>query len=253
MKSAIYQGWVRHRRLNPVLHSFRYRVFMMYLRLDELPSVFAGVPFWSARRPALAWFRRKDYMGDTSVPLDQAVRDRVEHVTGTRPRGPIYLLTNLRYFGFVMNPISCYYCFSEDESTVEHLVAEVNNTPWNERHSYVLSADSNSKWLRCEFAKDFHVSPFHPMDMTYRWHSNTPTEKLCLNLANYESGEKAFDATLSLRRRPLRRGTLLRLLASHPFMTLKVGAAIYFEAMRLWLKGVPFYSHPPETVSSTNE
>ena len=253
MNSAIYEGWVTHRRLQPTEHSFRYKVFMMFLRLDQLPQVFDRTPFWSARRPALAWFRRSDYLGDPKVPLDTAVRDRVEQVKGKRPTGPIYLLTNLRYFGFIMNPISCYYCYSADGSTLEHLVAEVNNTPWNERHSYVLDADANSKWLSCRFAKDFHVSPFHPMDMEYHWHSNSPGEKLCLNLANFDAGEKVFDASLSLARHAISPARLMWLLVRRPFMTVKVGAAIYFEAMRLWLKGAPFYSHPPQTASSSNE
>jgi DUF1365 family protein len=252
--SAVYTGWVRHRRHSPREHAFHYRVFMPFLRLDQLPELFDGCTGWSARRPALAWFRRADFLGDPAVPLEEAVRERVREAVGTRPTGPIYLLANLRYFGFVINPISCYYCYAEDGETLEYLVAEVTNTPWKERHSYVLQADPGRDWLRTSFAKAFHVSPFHPMQMQYHWHSNTPSSKLVLNLANSVAGETVFDATLSLNREPLDRRSLARHLRRYPLMTAKVGAAIYWQALRLWLKGVPFHPHPKlQTVSTENE
>ena len=253
MSSALYEGWVRHRRTSPKQHKFQYRVFMAYLRLDELPQLFDRNMFWSARRPALAWFKRSDFLGDPAQPLDSAVRDRVQEVTGNRPSGPIYLLANLRYFGFIINPISCYYCYSEDGSELEYLVAEVNNTPWNERHSYVLRAPGNGAWLRTSFAKEFHVSPFNPMNMQYNWHSNEPGNKLCLHMANSTDGNTVFDATLSMQRHELSNGSLNRLLWRYPLMTAKVVAAIYWQALRLWLKGLPFYSHPSRTASVINE
>ena len=254
MTSALYTGWVRHHRRSPREHEFCYRVFMPYLRLDELPELFDGCPGWSARRPSLAWFRRSDFLGDPEVSLDEAVRDRVAAEVGRRPVGPIYLLANLRYFGYIMNPISCYYCFAEDGETLEYLVAEVTNTPWKEKHSYVLRAQPDGRWLRTEFAKDFHVSPFHPMEMQYQWHSNTPGRKLVLHMGLSEDGESVFDATLSLQHQPATRSSLIRQLARYPLMTVKVGAAIYWQALRLWLKGVPFYSHPElETTRVNNE
>ena len=253
MTSAIYEGWVRHRRMSPREHRFKYRVFMPYLRLDELPELFDSSWTWSARRPAPARFKREDFLGDPALPLDESVRRRVAEETGKRPQGPIYLLANLRYFGFIMNPISCYYCFSEDGAELEYLVAEVNNTPWNERHSYVLRAPREGGWLKTQFAKDFHVSPFNPMDMTYHWHSNTPAEKLCLHLANSSGGERVFDATLSLQRVELSPATLNRFLWRYPVMTAKVMGAIYWEALRLWVKGVPYHPHPSTTASITHE
>jgi DUF1365 family protein len=253
MKSAVYMGWVRHRRLQPRQHHFKYRVFMMYLALDELEEVFDSSLFWSARGPALARFKRSDFLGDPEQSLDEAVRDRVQKQTGQRPSGPIYLLANLRYFGFIVNPIACYYCFSAEGDRLEYLVAEVNNTPWDERHCYVLPADSDGSWLRTRFAKELHVSPFHPMDMEYRWHSNLPDEKLCLSLANFSGEDKVFDATLSMQRHPIEAGTLNRLLRRYPVMTMKICAAIYWQALLLWIKRMPIYSHPPSTESFTNE
>jgi len=253
MTSAIYEGWVRHRRFSPREHHFQYRVFMLYLRLDELPALFDGMTAWSARRPALGWFKRQDFLGDPATPLDQAVRQRVQEVAGRYPEGPIYLLANLRYFGYNMNPIACYYVFSADGQRLEHVVAEVNNTPWNERHSYVLEAPADGGWLRTRFAKALHVSPFNPMDMQYHWHSNPPGQKLCLNLANHAKGAKVFDATLSLQRHALQPAALNRLLWRYPLMTAKVGLAIYWQALRLWLKGLPFHSHSPVIASASNE
>ncbi len=244
MNSAIYQGWVRHRRYTPRSHNFRYRVFMPFLRLDELPELFDNCRGWSSRGPALAWFRREDFLGDPRLPLEQAVKDRVEEVTGCRPGGPVCLLANLRYFGFSINPISCYYCYAEDGETLEYLVAEVTNTPWNERHAYVLPAAPGTRWLKTEFDKALHVSPFNPMAMRYHWHSNTPGEKLVLHLANSSEGETIFDATLSLQSQPVTAANLSKQLARYPFMTAKVAAAIYWQALRLWLKGNPFHSHP---------
>ena len=248
MNSCIYKGWVRHRRLAPTHNSFRYRMFMLYLDLAELPQMFDGKPLWSARGPALAWFRREDYLGPAGLPLDTAVRNLVEARTGVRPAGPIRLLTHLRYFGYVMNPVSFYYCYGPSGERVETIVAEITNTPWGERHQYVLPAGAQPAPLkRFEFDKDFHVSPFMPMEIRNHWCFNAPAERLLVNMQNHRGGEFMFDATLSLRREPLTAGALLRALAGYPLMTLKVIAAIHFQALRLWLKRTPFHTHPTPT------
>ncbi|HKK23308.1 MAG TPA: DUF1365 domain-containing protein [Pseudohaliea sp.] len=249
MKSRLYTGLLRHRRHRPREHAFAYRVFMLYLCLDELPTLFDRIPCWSARRRALGRYRREDFLGDPAKPLADEVRRRIREETGREHRGPIYLLANLRYFGIQMNPICCYYCFSEDEARLDYLVAEVTNTPWNERHSYVLPAGEGER-LSCDFDKALHVSPFNPMAQRYHWRSNTPGRRLGIYLGNSADGEPVFDATLALTAQPLSAGNLNRMLLRYPFMTAKVAAAIYWEALKLFLKRVPLYPHPAKSKPS---
>jgi len=245
MNSRIYKGWVRHRRVAPTQNRFRYRMFMLYLDLAELPALFDGTPFWSARRAAPARFKRSDYLGPKDLPLDQAVRDLVERRLGVRPSGPIRLLTHLRYFGYCMNPVSFYYCFDAAGRKLETIVAEITNTPWGERHQYVLPCTGpNRGTQRFEFDKDFHVSPFLPMAMQYHWFFNEPGDRLLVHMQNFLDGGRMFDATLVLRRQPLTSSALVGLLAVYPLMTLKVVAAIHWQALRLWWKKTPFFPHP---------
>lgn len=247
MDSAIYTGWVRHRRHCDASNNFSYQVFMMYLDLAELDRVFAGSLLWSTQRPALARFRRDDFLpGKPS--LDETVRDRVEQGTGCRPLGPVRLLTNLRYFGHLINPISCYYCFDEEGRALQAIVAEVTNTPWGERTSYVLPCDPGKKKQRIVFDKTMHVSPFLPMDLHYQWFSNLPGKTLLIHLENYRGSERMFDASVKLDRQEISPGSLRRTLLRFPWMTLKVRAAIYWQAARLFfVKRVPFYGHPPQS------
>jgi DUF1365 family protein len=249
MHSALYIGRLRHRRFAPRAHQFSYRLFMMYVDLAELDQIFRGRWLWSVRRPALAWLRRADYIGDPTQTIEAVVRDRIAVRTGTRPAGPIRMLTHLRHFGIGFNPVTFYYCFDAADTRVESIVAEITNTPWNERHAYVLPAGAGGG-LRFRFAKRFHVSPFMPMDIEYDWRFSRPGRRLAVHMENRRDGAKLFDATLALERRALSGASLAGALLRFPFASLGVLAAIYWEALRLRAKRVPFHVHPAKTIGN---
>jgi DUF1365 family protein len=253
MKSALYTGWIRHRRFGPVANAFRYRIFMSFIDLAELPALFERRWFWSARRPALAWFRRADFLGPVNVPLDIAVRDLVQERTGLRPQGPIRLLTHLRQFGFSFNPVSFYYVYDANDSHVESIVAEITNTPWKQRHAYVLPIAAatliGARTWRFGFGKEFHVSPFMPMDMRYLWSFGVPGKGLHVHMENWREGDAHFDATLNLTRQEMTAGTLARALILFPLITLRICALIYWQALKLLWKKAPFHAHPDKRQS----
>ncbi|MDJ0868608.1 MAG: DUF1365 domain-containing protein [Myxococcota bacterium] len=252
MESALYLGRVWHRRHRPVQHGFSLPLFMTYLDLGELDEVFRGRLLWSTRRPAPARFRRADHLGDPRVPLDRCVRDLVEERTGRRPDGPIRLLTNLRSFGWAMNPVSFHYCFDAAGERLDALVADVTNTPWGERHPYVLAGGARrGRRLTFEQPKGFHVSPFLGMDLGYRFDVAEPGRTLGLRIAVDDgAGPPLFDAVLALRRRPITGASLARALVRYPLMPLQVSAGIYWQAWRLHRKGAPFHPHPRSAESA---
>lgn len=248
MNSCIYEGHIRHRRLHPRRNEFRYRIFLMYLDLADLPGIFDRYWLWSARRPALGWFRRKDFMGDPAVSLDEAVRSRVQAECGVRPLGPIRMLAHLRYFGHNFNPVSFYYVYDAEDRQLEYVLAEITNTPWDERHAYVLrmadGEDAGAQVKRFQFDKAFHVSPFLPMDMRYDWRFSAPGKTVLVHMENTRGEERVFDATLTLSRVPLTGYALARALVAFPLITLQVSALIYWQALKLWCKRTPFFTHP---------
>ncbi|SLM63065.1 MULTISPECIES: DUF1365 domain-containing protein [Dickeya] len=255
MNSALYTGWLRHRRFSPKAHDFTYPIFMLLLDLDELALLkTVGI---ASRRAALASFQPDDYLdgGD----LRQAALRRLTALTGETLHGKVYLLCQLRYCGFHFNPVNFYYCHDE-AGQLRWLLAEVRNTPWNERHVYAIPADHPEPQAKC-----FHVSPFNPLEMDYHWQFTAPGASLRVHIENHHriksslasdgtaasplttarpDHAKVLDATLQLRRVMLTRRSLYQHIRRLPMMTLKTALAIYWQALRLWLKKVPVYAHP---------
>ena len=263
MNSRLYAGTIGHHRHEPAVNSFRYQVFMLYLDLDELETVFKSRWLWSTKRINFAWFRRADYMGSPEQPLSDAVRELVDLETGSKPPGPIRLLTNLRYLFYKSNPVSFYYCFEADGKTLHSIVAEVTNTPWGERYCYVLgqqqrvqcngehcdtldAGNQEGEYHCFQTAKRFTVSPFMTLDMDYWFKYSLPSEHLQVVMQNRRQGKKLFDVELSLQGYPINSANLAKQLLKIPLMTTKVTAAIYWQALKIWLKGVPFLGHGGE-------
>lgn len=252
-RSAIYRGRVRHRRFAPRRHEFGYDLSLLALDLDDLPDLFDGMLLVSARRPAPWRYHRADYHGDPSRDLREAVRDSIEEATGFRPTGPILLCTQIRALGFRFNPVSFYFAYEGDE--VAAVLAEITNTPWLERHHYVLGraelrADGG---FESRFAKRFHVSPFMPMAQDYHWFASRPDQRLTIHMRNIEDGARVFDATMTMTREPLTRESLRRTLLRQPFLGLRIAFAIYWQALRLKLKGIPFFDHPTPLPEKSEE
>ena len=253
MHSCIYEGTVTHRRREPVDHQFQYRLFMVYLDLDELPSLVGGGGLIASRKHASQSFLRSDHLFEPARPLADEVRDVVREQTGRSCDGPIRLLTQLRYFGYYMSPLNLFYIYDESDEHIEFVVAEVNNTPWNERHCYVLwdgNRKSGTNELQFAHAKDFHVSPFMSMDFQYNWRLTEPGSDLRVHLANTRDSRQLFAAGMTLQRRELDRQQLRRMTFRYPMMTAQITAGIYYQALKLWWKKCPSYTHPKKQINS---
>lgn len=247
LNSAVYQGELYHRRFQFKAHHFKYKVFMLYLDLDELDEVFSKSILWSCTRPAVAWMKKEDYFYQPELgSIKNTVSHYIETKTGKPFSGRICLLTNIRYFAYVINPFSCYYCFDEN-NVLQYVLAEVTNTPWKERHHYLLPISEGSQDIDCRFDKAMHVSPFLANDMEYRIKANVPQTQmfnpLNICLKNYHHGELAFQANLDLKRREISSTSLNLILIQFPLMTVKVLAAIHWQACKLFLKKVPIIKY----------
>lgn len=237
MESALYVGKVFHQRFVPKRHAFNYRIFLFWLDLDEIELLDKTVRGFSHRPWSLVRFKREDYLGDTTSSLTDSVVHRMSELAGKPLHGKVFMLGQVRIFGLYFSPVNFFYLLGED-GTFSHMLAEVSNTPWNQRHHYLV--DLNNQ-IDCD--KAFHVSPFNPIDMQYHWQVNQPDQRLDLSLG-CSQGEKHFEASLNLQKQQLNSKTLSRVLMSIPSMTIKTVAGIYWQAFKLFLKGVPYYGHP---------
>lgn len=259
--SSWLSGTVRHRRRSPVRHEFEYRTGMLALNLADWSQFDRLGPLVSVERFNVLSLFRRDYLDPHLPDLQRAVRDRVEAATGWRPDGQVELITHPRHFGYVFNPVSFYFCYHAGDdpgsgAVPRVILAQITNTPWHERHVYCLEVGKVSTgrdgWqsVKAGFAKRFHVSPFNPMEQSYQWTFSFrgPELRIHMNVngdtTKSEENNRVFDATLVVRRTPLNRRTINRSLLRFPVESLKVIGGIYWHALRLKLKGVPFHTHP---------
>ena len=246
MQSAIYKGEVTHHRKRPREHLFSYNIFMMYLDLEELPDLFNKFLLWSSKNFNLAWFNRKDHHGSPEKSLSLSIRELIKKHHDEDFNGPITLLTHLRYFGYVMNPVSFYYCWDKKYQNIKYIVVEINNTPWGEQYCYVLNANDGE--LKFDLKKRFHVSPYMGMEQDYIWQFNKPNEKITVLMENYENDNHLLTASIKLYKENISSKNLMLVLISYPFVTMKVLFAIYWQAFNLWLKNIPFHPHPKHKI-----
>jgi len=243
MTDAIAQGTVWHRRRLPREHAFRYRLYFSLLDLDRLEASFSRCRLWSLGRPNLVSLKRADFLSPHHLTLAEAVRERVEAELGFRPAGPIRMLTHLRQWGLCFNPVTLYFC--HDADALSAIVADIHNTPWNERRAYVLDArNQRGPDYRFCFDKDFHVSPFMPMELGYDWRFRVSDERIDVHMLLIDRDQECFRSGMSLGLEPMTRSAMRWMPLRFPALTAKVVFGIYWQAFRLWLKRIPFYPHP---------
>lgn len=239
MQSAIYQGKVFHARHYPKKHAFSYNIFLLWLHLDEVVTLEQQVRFFSASAWAPLHFRRSDYLGDATMPLKQAVLAKMSQLAGEPLTGEVYFLGQVRTFGLYFSPVNFYY-LRQPDGQYSHTLAEVSNTPWQDRHCYLVDLAHQQ-----DSEKKLHVSPFNPMDMQYKWNIAQPSERLTLSLKCVKQITH-LDTSLNLKRSQMNSKSVCNVLLKIPSMTVKTIFGIYWQATKLFIKRVPFYAHPTQ-------
>jgi hypothetical protein len=246
--SAIYEGWVMHRRVAPRHHRFKYSVFALLLDLDELPALDRASRLFKYNRGGVFSFQDRDHgprdakaSPDLKRWLDGLLSD-----AGITAKGARRVLCYPRIFGFVFNPLSVWFCHDERD-VLKAIVYEVHNT-YEERHAYVLPVGEDTRLVRHGCPKNFYVSPFLSRDCRYLFRIRPPGKDVAIAIHEEEAGRPILNASFAGERRPLTDGALLRMLLTYPLMTLKVVVAIHYEAVRLMLKGVRRHPHRDQAV-----
>jgi uncharacterized protein len=245
LRDSACEGWVVHRRLTHTVHEFRYPMCMLCVDVDRL-HVHHSTWFSSDRRPAPVALRPADYPrgrhpGQATGSIRAAVNERLLQ-DGFEPAQQVFLLTQPRSWGVLFNPVSFYFCLRDGEPLA--VLAEITNTPWDEVHTYVLDARGQGPELTFDFPKRFHVSPFMPMDLHYRWRVRLAPQTIEIAMTLLRDGEEIFFAGLYLRPRSLDRKAIRRVALRFPLQSARTLARIYWQAFRLWRRGTPFYTHP---------
>jgi len=245
MQPALYVGTVRHSRQIPKRHDFQYSFFMWFLNLDELDRLPALGRWFSTSKAALSRYNRPDYHGDPQIPLADAIRDRMQELTGQAVAGQVCGLMNMRTLGLYFSPVNFYYGYDKQQQ-LTHFLAEVSNTPWNERHQYCHLVKENK--LNPENEKEFHVSPFNPSSQHYQWKLIAPGKDVLVQIEVDDARGHIFTARLELQRRPLSLKNIRKELLKKPIMTIYIVAGIYWQALKLFSKGVPYVPYNKEAI-----
>lgn len=243
--SALFTGKVTHRRLRPRRHALAYRVFWLLLDLDEIDALDERLRVFSRNRFNLLSFHDADHGFDGRGTLRQQIERRLAAAGIDPPAGAMRILTMPRMLGYVFNPISIIFCHHAD-GRLGAIVYEVNNT-FGQRHFYIAPAGVDAAagaMLRHGCRKEFYVSPFMGMDLSYDFTVRVPDDLVTLGVNGSDSEGLVIATAMSGLRRPLTDAGLVGALLSHPLLTLKVMAGIHYEALKLWLKGVPLTSRP---------
>lgn len=251
--AVLYAGQVMHQRMKPVGHRFSYDVFSLMIDLDRLDEADRLSAAFSVNRRNLLSFHEKDHTGDSMMPL-RAYVDTLLGLNGLSVRpARVILVCYPRILGLVFNPLAVYYAYGDD-GALSAMIYEVRNT-FGERHTYVCPVgpdDVSNAGIRQQCDKLFHVSPFIPMAMRYQFRMLPPGEEIRWRILETDKDGPLLAATFSGVQVPLKTGKILRLVARIPHLTLKIVAGIYWEALKLWIKGVRYIPRPqaPEPTSA---
>lgn len=247
-ESKIFKGTVSHTRMRETKHTFTYNIELPYFDLTEVDKLFNSSFLWSKNRFNIASFHEKDFFDNLNGSLFNHVKCIAQPYLSGKEIKHIRVLGNCRFLGLFFNPICVYYCFDETNKCLG-CIAQVTNTPWLEKHCYFIPAQSNShydsKSLRQQhiFEKRFHVSPFMPMNQIYHWNSLFTDEKLSIHMKNFEEGKEVFNVSLKLKPTSIKEYSFTRFALAKPLNVCKTISAIYYQALKLWLKKSTFYNH----------
>mgnify|MGYP006168247003 CR=1 FL=1 len=237
---AVYQGEVGHLRLTPRQHGFSYTYAQYWLDCSLLTDAALAEKGIGYERFGALSYRRRDYLPGAS-DLYSAVCDKVAELGGDIVPASVYVLTPLANWGLYFSPLTMYYCY-DTKGNFCYLLAEVSNTPWNERHYYLQTIVGGQ--LHYQHAKAFHVSPFNPLSMQYHWQISTPDHVLRCSIANTQENKQVFSAWINLTRHELTASWRKRWLIRQPWQNVQVILRIYWHALKLLLKRVPVHAHP---------